>query len=375
MNAYNNGGSGGSVNMRSGAGTSYTIVVQVPHGATVTGTKSGDWSYMTYGSKSGYMMSVFLDAQGSGGTTGTATAGVINGTNVNVRSSPSTGANVLKVVNTGNKVNYYAGESYSGSGYSWYRCTSTAWSGDGYIVTNYVNPDSGGSSGGSLKAGNYVKVKDSTVNVRASANASDTKLGVLYQGTLAYCEQVVSSTWVKVRWGGRTQTYGYIMSQYLEDGGTASSSRKQRAVDIAKSMALPASSTTTKYPYQAAIGNLDLTATDWCVQYISWLMKAAGCSSYPDFTTQAQVSSAASFFGSGFGTRASGKTPSVGDWVMYSGSAGTWAHVGFVVAVSGTSVTTVEGNLGKTVKFAGPYNYTVGVNNFTCYGFATPTWN
>lgn len=78
VNAYNNGGSGGSVNMRSGAGTSYGIVVQVPHGATVTGTKSGDWSYMSYSSYSGYMMSVYLDDQGGGGTyigTGTVIGG------------------------------------------------------------------------------------------------------------------------------------------------------------------------------------------------------------------------------------------------------------------------------------------------------------
>ena len=48
VNAYNNGGTGGSVNMRSGPSTNDGIVVRVPHGATVTGTKSGTWSYMTY---------------------------------------------------------------------------------------------------------------------------------------------------------------------------------------------------------------------------------------------------------------------------------------------------------------------------------------
>lgn len=65
VNAYNNGGSGGTVNMRSGPATTYGIVVRVPHGATVTGTKSGEWSYMTYGSNKGYMMSVFLDDAGT----------------------------------------------------------------------------------------------------------------------------------------------------------------------------------------------------------------------------------------------------------------------------------------------------------------------
>lgn len=53
VNAYNNGGTGGSVNMRSGPSTNDGIVVRVPHGATVTGTKSGTWSYMTYNTYTG----------------------------------------------------------------------------------------------------------------------------------------------------------------------------------------------------------------------------------------------------------------------------------------------------------------------------------
>ena len=66
VNAYNNGGTGGSVNMRSGPSTNDGIVVRVPHGATVTGTKSGTWSYMTYNTYTGYMMSVYLDEQSGG---------------------------------------------------------------------------------------------------------------------------------------------------------------------------------------------------------------------------------------------------------------------------------------------------------------------
>lgn len=66
VNAYNNGGTGGSVNMRSGPSTNDGIVIRVPHCATVTGTKSGTWSYMTYNTYTGYMMSVYLDEQSGG---------------------------------------------------------------------------------------------------------------------------------------------------------------------------------------------------------------------------------------------------------------------------------------------------------------------
>lgn len=130
VNAYNNGGSGGSVNMRSGAGTNYGIVVQVPHGATVTGTKSGDWSYMTYGSHSGYMMSVFLDAQSGGGTTGTylGTGQVIGGGPLFCRKQPIAGYEYWGQFQEGTTIQIY---SCTTSG--WYQ---TLWNGNvGYVMT------------------------------------------------------------------------------------------------------------------------------------------------------------------------------------------------------------------------------------------------
>lgn len=47
VNAYNNGGTGGSVNMRSGPSTNDGIVIRVPHGATVTGTNHGMSSFIS----------------------------------------------------------------------------------------------------------------------------------------------------------------------------------------------------------------------------------------------------------------------------------------------------------------------------------------
>jgi len=91
VNAYNNGGTGGSVNMRSGPSTNDGIVVRVPHGATVTGTKSGTWSYMTYNTYTGYMMSVYLDEQSGGSTGGGAYLGtgtVIGGGPLYCRKQP-----------------------------------------------------------------------------------------------------------------------------------------------------------------------------------------------------------------------------------------------------------------------------------------------
>jgi len=287
-------------------------------------------------------------------------AGKISGSSVNVRPTPATTGTPKAVVNTGDKVTYYPNESYSGSGYTWYRCTSTKWSGDGYIATQYVVPD----TGGSYTVGNFVKLNTNNVNVRRTASSTQYgAIGYLRNGTKLICEGTDGS-FVKVKWGGTTYATAYIHQDFVDDAGAAPASKKDKAIAIANSMA------DTGY---AAASNFGLTATQWCVQWISFLMKASGCTSYPDFSTQAQVSTAIGFFGNKFGLRAN-KTPQVGDWVMYSKTGETYAHVGFIVAASGSNITTVEGNLSSTVKKVSSFNYNTGVNNFTVYGFATPSW-
>lgn len=257
---------------------------------------------------------------------------------------------------------------------TWYE---TYWNGNtnnvGYVMKQYITNEnwSGGTTGGgSLTAGHYVQVSSAynSVNVRASMSTSSTLKGVLLSGTKVICTDVPSSSWVKIIWGGTGTSTAYVMSQYLVDAGVAPTSKMQRAKTIALSMA------DKGYPYNGSVGNLGLTASQWCVQYLSWLMKASGCASYPDFSSQANVSGAISYFGSRFGTVAQGKTPNIGDWVMYSKSGETYAHVGLIVNKDGNYITTVEGNASSTIKKKGSYNYLNGIDNLTVYGFATPSW-
>lgn len=379
VNDYNNNGTGGSVNMRKGPGTSYDIVVQVPHGKTVSGTKSGTWSYMTYGSYSGYMMSVYLD------DTGASTPGnnwVTRWTNtpgetVNVRSGAGTNYSIVTRLRHGTKVEVNS-PTATWSQVREYGSTSVL----GYIMTSFLtetNPSGGsggdtgdGSTSNGLQAGHYVQVSSSysTVNVRASTSTTSTLRGVLFKGTKVYCSAVVNDSWVKIIWGGTGSSDGYVMAKYLVDGGVAPSSKRDRAIAIANSMK------DAGYPYKGLIGNLGLNADKWCVQYCSWLMKAAGCSSsnYVPFS-DALVSEAVTFFQNKgmFGLRAN-KVPIKGDWVFFSEGSETYQHVGLVVDVSGTNITTVEGNLSKTITSRGPSSYYGSFGDMTVYGFATPTW-
>ena len=220
-----------------------------------------------------------------------------------------------------------------------------------------------------------------TLPVRPTAGTGHPYIGKLRNGTLAVCkgrEVVNNQTWIKILWGGISNQYGYLLGDHVRDTYDIPGTKLDAAKKIAISMA------TEEYTGSAELG---LTAAKWCVQYLSWLMKAVGCSSanYPGFTGQnASVQSAIQFFGTDY-SLSTQKTPVAGDWVMYTttGSAPAdpaayYRHVGLIVAVNGSILTTVEGNLSGTIKTPPSYNYEtethVGDNSFSVLGFATPTW-
>lgn len=138
-----------TVNLRKTASSSGTILTRVGYGKPVEASVyDSSWHNASYNGYTGYIMSKYLSATdpnggSSGGATGTTATGTINGTSVRVRTSPSTSASILCQVNTGDVVNYFVGETYSGSGYTWYRCRSSKWTGDGYIASKYVTTSSG----------------------------------------------------------------------------------------------------------------------------------------------------------------------------------------------------------------------------------------
>ena len=152
-----------TVNLRQCPSLSCAILIRVPYGAQVEAEPCADgWHSVTYDGRSGYMMSSYLVSSrpeggacaGDGAQEGPAQVGVIRGTSVRVRAEPSTSARVFTYLNTGDRVTYSAGETFSGSGYRWYRCTGAQWSGIGYIASDYVVPAGDGAScdGGSASA-------------------------------------------------------------------------------------------------------------------------------------------------------------------------------------------------------------------------------
>lgn len=214
VNAYNNGGSGGSVNMRSGPATTYGIVVRVPHGATVAGTKSGEWSYMTYGSYSGYMMSVFLDDAGtttpSNISVGDTVITILPA--VNFRSTP--GGTSLFQVSTGTTMVVTA--ITTSGGYTWYKGVLSGKT--GYLRGDCVEKYSGGEGG--IVEGNYnIRLTVETdrfgtgasVRFRQKASTSSKELASINCGTPVMVT-TRDGEWLPAKYNGMT---GYIMAKFL----------------------------------------------------------------------------------------------------------------------------------------------------------------
>lgn len=147
-----------TVNLRQGPSRDSAVLIRVPYGAQVEAEPYDDsWHSACYDSRNGYMMSQYLVSTRPESDVctgeGSAQIGVIRGTSVRVRAEPGTSAKILAYVNTGNQVTYCSGETFSASGYRWYRCTGTQWSGIGYIASDYVAPASDDNSDDAAASG------------------------------------------------------------------------------------------------------------------------------------------------------------------------------------------------------------------------------
>ncbi len=108
-----------ALNLRSGPGTSYSILLTMPEGSSVTVlSTSGSWSKVTYQGTTGYAYSAYLAAPS--GTTYYTTTGL------NLRTGPGTGYAIILTMPKGSRVTVYsiasnwAKLSYSGrTGYAY----------------------------------------------------------------------------------------------------------------------------------------------------------------------------------------------------------------------------------------------------------------
>ena len=215
-----------SLNVRSGASTSASIIGTLKNGAKVDITgESGNWYKINYSGKVGYVSKNYVKK----GTTPqsqqkpeekpqteTKVTGTVTGitTTLSVRSGASTSATIIGTLKNGAKV------EITGESGDWYKINYNGKV--GYVYKSYIKKGTTGTTGGdggtsttTEKKGVVVGIS-TTLNVRSGASTTASIIGTLRNGA-----QVTiigeSGNWYKIKFNERV---GYVSKDYVREGNS-----------------------------------------------------------------------------------------------------------------------------------------------------------
>ena len=220
-----------SLNVRSGAGTNYSVLGSLSNGAKVeiVGT-SGSWYKIKYGSGYGYVSKDYVTVSSSSNNSSSNSGSSNSGSSNNTTTTPSTSTTGTIKVNDTLNVRSGAGTSYSVIGSlkngatveivetsgSWYKIKYG--SGYGYVSKDYVTVSSSNNNSSSnnttttpsTSTTGTIKVND-TLNVRSGAGTSYSVIGSLKNGATIEIVETVNS-WYKIKFNNG---YGYVSKDYV----------------------------------------------------------------------------------------------------------------------------------------------------------------
>ena len=212
-----------ALNVRTGAGTNYSVIRSIPNGTTVVVLEktSDSWYRINSGGTAGYVSADYLkDFSVKGDLSMT---GSVNESGVRWRDSASTSGGVLGTIPSGTKV------SVTGIDNGWYRLNYDGKT--GYMRSDYIDlVGSGTAQSGSTKSETTTststkttssssasssdrtgKVNADYVNFRTGPSTSSSVIRMLNKGTeVTVLEE--SSGWYKLNCNGTT---GYMSSKYV----------------------------------------------------------------------------------------------------------------------------------------------------------------
>ena len=184
-----------SLNLRSGPGTSYSILSVMPKGATVSVLSvSGSWARVVYNGITGYASTAYLAPATT--TTMYTTA------NLNMRTGPGTTYSIIRVIPKGAAVTVL---SISGG---WARVSyggSTGYSSMTYLTSSVTSND--------------IRITTDELNLRSGPGTTYSIIAVMPKGSKVTVLSV-SGSWARVIYNGKT---GYAHTGYLVKEGTAPS--------------------------------------------------------------------------------------------------------------------------------------------------------
>lgn len=200
-----------NLNIRSGAGTNYSILTSVSTGTKVTLLETiGSWGKVSVNGVTGYAHTDYLTAKDtSGSTSGNTNVGTryvnTNGSNLNVRTGPGTNYGIASQFGNGTAVNVY---STTGS---WAKVSANGVT--GFVHTDYLSDSktTNGTNEGNQTETRYVDAGSSNLNIRSGAG---TNYGVVTKATTGTKLTVnsISGSWAKVTVNGVT---GYAHVDFL----------------------------------------------------------------------------------------------------------------------------------------------------------------
>ena len=220
---------GTDVRVRSGPDTSYSILGEEDTGMVLTVTGVSDsWLKVSYNGGTGYVKSTYLSLGGSGtgssssaasGTAGISSdssnvtaasgTGTIQGTDVRLRSGPSTSHAILGSYDRGKTM------SITGTVGDWYRVSCDG--SEGYVYKTYLSTGGTDSTAGDQTVTAMSDTAASTISAvhfRTGPDTSYTSMSVLYAGT-GVTITGETGDWYRVSYNGST---GYIFKTYLSTG-------------------------------------------------------------------------------------------------------------------------------------------------------------
>lgn len=225
---------GNEVRVRSGPGTSYSILKTCDKGTqfNVTGV-SGAWYKVDVNGTTGYISSTYLSLSSSSGTSSSGSSssvsgtGTVSGTDVRVRSGPGTSYSILGTCGTGDTF------TVTGESGDWYQISYNG--GTAYVYKLYLKL---GGSGSSSSGGYSVTAMSDTaasvisaVHMRNGPDTSYASQRVLSAGTSVTITGE-SGKWYRVTYNG---SEGYIFKTYLTTSTASSNtSEGERLVAEAK---------------------------------------------------------------------------------------------------------------------------------------------
>ena len=231
-----------SLNVRSGAGTSFSKIGSLSKGSTVQieETTSNGWYKIKYGTTYGYISKDYVtitsnsdsnsnSSNNSSSATTVTHTGVVNATSLNVRSGASTSHSKIGTLKKGAKV-----EIVDRMSNGWAKIKYN--SGFGYVSASYLSniapvTSSGSSSNNSSSATTVTHtgvVNATSLNVRSGASTSHSKIGTLKKGAKVEIVDRMSNGWAKIKYNSG---FGYVSASYLSNitsitssGGTSNDS-------------------------------------------------------------------------------------------------------------------------------------------------------